>query len=310
MKNFLLLSLLILMKVTIMAQPAPYYDSKIMAEKEDSLRQLGELMVDGSFLGERMYADSLFTRLLVRALKTNGSFYYPFDSLYTISRLYAPDSSFRIITWQVEINPNRFRQRGTIQMQTPDGSLKMFPLIDKSDVILNYEDTITDHTAWIGAVYYNIILKELRGKKYYTLLGYDENDISSNKKLIEILDLSGEKPVFGRFIFSGRKCARYVMEYKKSAGPRMNYDPELDMILMEHLISESGEAHKKYTLVGDGDYEAFKWDQNQWLYIPKLFDYVTPENQEPVPVPMTENKLQLEEENTEQKQTEKKKIKN
>lgn len=281
-----------------LAQAPSPPDNKTLRGKEDSLRALSEQVIDGSFLAERIYADSLFTRVLVRALKEEGSFFFPFDSLYTVSRLYSPDSSFRIITWQVQIHPNRYRQRGAIQMHTKDGSLKLFPLIDKSDVIISYEDTITDHTAWPGAVYYNIIRKEVKGKPVYTLLGYDENDMSSNKKLIEILDLSGEKPVFGRFMFSGRKCARYIIEYKKAAGPRMNYDSELDMIIFEHLISESGEPLNKYTLVGDGDYEAFRWnpDFGQWLYVPKLFEYVTPENKEPVPMPMLENKLDFDEE--------------
>jgi alginate O-acetyltransferase complex protein AlgI len=44
-------------------------------------------------------ADSLFTKGLVQALKMPNSFNYPFDSLITISRIYAPDSSFRIFSY-------------------------------------------------------------------------------------------------------------------------------------------------------------------------------------------------------------------
>src|SRR5690606_40572592 len=55
-----------------------------------------------------------------------------FDSLITISKLSPKDSSFKIFTWQLVINDNLVRQHGAIQMKTNDGSLKLFPLIDKS----------------------------------------------------------------------------------------------------------------------------------------------------------------------------------
>ena len=80
------------------------------------------------------------------------------------------------------------------------------------------------------------------------------------------------------------------MEFKKQAGPRLNYDRELDMIVMEHLVSESGQPAKKYTLVGDGDYEGFRWMDGKWIYVNKLFDQVTPEGQVPVPTPVEKEK--------------------
>ena len=75
------------------------------------------------------------------------------------------------------INDNVVRQHGAIQMRTADGSLKLFPLIDKSDIILNMSDTIGNNFGWIGAVYYKIIQTMAGGKNYYTLLGYDENNM-------------------------------------------------------------------------------------------------------------------------------------
>jgi len=34
------------------------------------------------------------------------------------------------------------------------------------------------------------------------------------------------------------------MEYKKSAGARLTYDDNMDMIILEHLESETGEPQK------------------------------------------------------------------
>ena len=262
-------------------------------KKEDSLKSFALQIIQGRTAAERFAADSQFTKMFVRALKIKNSFYYPFDSLITISKLVPEDSSFKIFTWQMVINENLTRQHGAIQMRTEDGSLKLFPLIDKSDVTINEEDTIGNNFGWMGAVYYKIIEKHAFGKNYYTLLGYIENTISSNKKVIEILTFNDGQPVFGGSCFSfqdnsviKKYRARYIMEYKKNASPRLTYDPDQDMIIYEHLISESGEPQKKYTYIPDGDYEGLTWRDGKWVHIQKVFTQKTPEGQEPLPQPV------------------------
>jgi hypothetical protein len=39
-------------------------------------------------------------------------------------------------------------------------------------------------------------------------------------------------------------------------------------------------------LVGDGDYEGFKWQSGKWVHVEKLFNVVTPDGQAPVPSPI------------------------
>jgi hypothetical protein len=261
-----------------------------LAQKEDSLKVHALKIIRGINASDRFKADSIFTKAFVRALKIPYSFNHRFDSLITISKLYAPDSSFRIFTWQMVINENVIRQHGAIQMKTSDGSLKLFPLIDKSDVTKNMADTIGNNFGWMGAVYYKIIATKHASHTYYTLLGYDENNIRSNKKIIEVLDFADGKPVFGNRVFNmagntdiPKTIARYVMEYKREAGPRLTFDPELNMIIMEHLHSPSNEPNKKWTLIPDGDYEGFKWNNGQWNYVSKVFNLITPENEPPTP---------------------------
>ncbi|MEO8110965.1 MAG: hypothetical protein ABI594_13065, partial [Ginsengibacter sp.] len=186
----------------VFAQHISSTDKKELQKKEDSLKTLSLEIVQGRTAAERFNADSQFTKLFVRALKINNSFYYPFDSLATISKLTPPDSTFKIYTWQMVVNEYVTRQHGAIQMRTQDGSLKLFPLIDKSAVTVNKEDTIGNNFAWMGAVYYKLIEKKAFGKIYYTLLGYDENNINSNKKVIEILTFRDGEPIFGGGNFS------------------------------------------------------------------------------------------------------------
>ncbi|MBS1741562.1 MAG: hypothetical protein JST81_00890 [Bacteroidetes bacterium] len=297
MKKILPVFLLLIMHLSSFTQQITAVDYKKLQKGEDTLKVHAWKIITGMNSIDRLKADSIFTRGFVKNLKTANSFYYPFDSLETISKLYAPDSSFRIYTWQLVVNDRVYRQHGAIQIRTKDGSLKLIPLIDKSDVTQNLADTIGNNNGWIGAVYYKIVLTQFNGQKFYTLMGFDGNSISSDRKIIEVLHFENEEPIFGGPFFSipsdGLKPhnpARYIIEFKKDAVPRLTYDNELQMIIVEHLVSESNQPAKKYTLVGDGDYDGFKWVNNKWVHVDRVFSgTVTPEGQPPIPVPLDKN---------------------
>lgn len=301
-KKSLLIIFVILSGNFCFSQKIAPADKKIIQKKEDSLKVFGEQILHGRNAQERFVADSQFTRTFVRALRVKNSFYYPFDSLVTIARVSPADSSFKIFTWQLNINQDVTRQHGAIQMRTADGSLKLFPLIDKTDIIKDQQDTITSNTAWIGALYYKIIEEKAFGKTFYTLLGFDDNNVNSDRKIIEVLTFENGQPVFGGSFFNfpsssahPKAMARYIMEYRKNAGPKLSLDPEMNMIILEHLVSETGEVQKKYTYVPDGDYEGLKWKDGKWVYIEKVFNQVTPEGQEPVPHPILDQKGNIDE---------------
>jgi hypothetical protein len=252
-----------------------------LEKQQDSLMHFAFDIVNAPEANQRFRADSVFIRMFVRSLKIQNSFYYPFDSLQTISKLYAPDSSFRIFTWQIKKDVYVFIQRGAIQMRTADGSLKLIPLHDVSMFTKKPEDSVRGANNWIGAIYYKIIEKNSNGKKIYTLLGFDDFTINSNKKWMDVLTFNEEgQPVFGGPYFSFKNDSakvskkpvyRFYLEYKKEATTTFNYDSSLNMIIYDHLISETEEPNRKETFVPDGDYEGFTWANGQWLHVPKVF---------------------------------------
>lgn len=281
------------LSTALFAQYPTAADIKMLKQKEDSLKLMAGKIIGGQSPSIRFTNDSMFTRHFVKALTTPYSFSYPFDSLVTISKLYAPDSSFRIFTWQLVMSDNLTRQHGAIQMRTSDGTLKLFPLIDKSDVTQNLLDTAANNKGWIGAVYYRIIQTKSSNQNYYTLLGYDENNMRSNRKIIEVLSFQNDEPYFGGRFFSFEEdsvfkssTSRYIMEYKKTAGARLTYDDDMQLIVLEHLVSETDEPQKKWTYIPDGDYEAFKWKNGKWIHREKIFHQVTELGKEPVPIPV------------------------
>jgi len=273
-------------------------DRKKLQEKEDSLQQLAKNIILDSLTARRMRSDSLFTKTLIRALQTRNSFYYPFDSVQGVSKLYAPDSAFRIFTWNLQLGDYWSLQRGAIQVRTNDGSLKLIGLHDVSAFTSNADDSIRTKNNWIGAVYYDIIKNSYNGKNYYTLIGFDNNSELSNKKWIEVLTFDARsEPVFGGQYFTFEKDSvkrapqfRYSLEYKKEARAILKYDDDNKMIIVDHLISETDEPDNKWTYVPDGDYEAFKWQNGKWVHIDKLYNYKLEEGQAPVGDPLLDIK--------------------
>lgn len=273
-----LCAILFFASAPVRAQKLGAAAKKDLTQREDSLKEVSRKMVFSQEAPERFRSDSQFVRMLIRALKVPYSFYYHFDSL-NVSKVYAPDSSFRIFTWQLKKDEYVVLQKGAIQMNTKDGALKLFPLFDNSMFTAKLLDSVRNRNNWIGAIYYKVILKEHNGKKYYTLIGFDDFGVNSNKKWMEVLHFDGTgEPIFGGPFISFKEDsvkrptqARFSIEYKKEAKTFFNYDPELDLIIVDHLVSESDEPEKKFTYVPDGDYEAFKWKDGQWVHIDKLF---------------------------------------
>jgi hypothetical protein len=293
--RYAFLCLLIFSTISLSAQSISRDNYKQIQKAEANIKEYGKAMITDNEWIDRFRADSFFTRGFVQALKIQNSFYYPFDSLQTISKLYAPDSSFRIFTWQVVRDFEYNRQRGAIQMRTNDGSLKLIPLFDYSDFTKAPNDSLRDNQHWIGAIYYNIILNTFNNKKIYTLLGYDDNNARSNKKWIEILTFNTEgKPQFGGKYFQykvdsikpAQPAYRFNLEYKKEAKARLNYDEDAQMIIFDHLTSESNEIQNKYTLIPDGTYEAFKWLNGKWQHIAKLDNQVLGNGNAPLEKPL------------------------
>jgi len=288
--------------VSLHAQRKQPATVQLLTQLEENMRNYADDVVNASEMVDRFRADSFFTRALVQALKVPYSFSYPFDSLKTISRLYAPDSSFRIITWQIMKDFSYYRQKGAIQMRTKDGSLKLIPLYDYSAFTDNPVDSVRNNEHWIGAVYYNIIQTTFNNKNYYTLIGYDANDARTTKKWIEVLTFDeNNKPQFGGRYFNYANDAikpkqpayRFYIEFKKEANAKMNYDKEIGMITFAHLVSEVGDVTEKHTLIPVGSFEGFKWVNGKWVNIPLIKEVDPRPNINPQQEPGPNNKFLL-----------------
>ena len=238
-----------------------------------------------------------FIPKLMAALKVDNSFYYPFDSLAEVSRIYPPDSSFRILTWQMHYPKGRFRYYGIIQMKS--AKMKVYPLKDLRDTLPFHTQQVLGADNWYGQLYYKIVEKTVNKKTYYTLFGFEAADFISRRKLIDILtfDEAG-KPKFGAPLFQFKydsthvkmidTMSRFFLEYKWNASPTLNYNYDKDMIVFDHLSPPNPHAAGAYfTYVQDGTYEGFRWQGNHWQWQEQAFHFSIDENDNPpIPAPL------------------------
>ncbi|MGN6569523.1 MAG: hypothetical protein ACTHJ0_16305 [Flavipsychrobacter sp.] len=244
---------------------------------EDSLITTADSMYTAYIPDTRPAYCERFVRQLIKALKVPDSYKYPFDSLgKKINIMYPDDNSFRIFNWNINPTPVTSRYYGAIQM--PTEQLKLYPMIDYSEEIGRYaEDSALSRTKWYGALYYRIITHEVDGKKIYTLFGLNASSPISNKKVMDPLVMTDNGPVFGAQIFNinsqtspGTPIYRFIIEYKKEVQASMNWDDDMKVVYFDKLVSQVNDPNRKYTYVPSGQYDGFKWQDDQWKYVADL----------------------------------------
>ncbi|MFN8309605.1 MAG: hypothetical protein U0T73_06550 [Chitinophagales bacterium] len=266
---------------------------------EDSLTQLANIiMLDTVDLNNRKLACYQFIPKLIRALKFDNSFYYPFDSLYNVSRIYPPDSSFRLLTWQLHYPKGHFRYYGILQMKSQ--KMKIFPLKDLRDTLPFHTQQVLTNENWYGQIYYRIIEKTVNKKTIYTLFGFEAADFISKRKIVDVLTFDEKgSPHFGAPLFQFNytdssllkmkdTLSRFFIEYKWSAMPTLNYDDALNLIVYDHLAPPDKRAKGAYfTYVQDGTYEGFKWTGDHWQWVEKVFTFsIDEDDNPPIPAPL------------------------
>jgi len=251
---------------------------------EDTLGVLGYAIVNDSIEAERFAACRVFITTLVRALKIENSFKYPFEQLRSVSILTPPDSSFRLFTWQLFVNDSTYRYYGTIQMN--ERNLKLYPLIDRSfelDYFPAQEQLPADR--WYGALYYNLRQFDTRQGRKYLLFGYDAFEFFEKRKLLDVLSFDKEGvPSFGAPVFEQEDAlpkSRVYVQYSADAIVKMNWDEQYKMVLFDHLIPLASPYGRGTTSVPDGSYDGYKFEKGRWKYVDKVFD----DKQKDVPFP-------------------------
>ncbi len=254
-------------------------DTLFFRQAEDSLRTLSGRIVEPMDDAGRTANHQAFKDYFLQVLQEDRSFDYPFDSLQTISVLYAPDRSFRLITWYVPFVDQQFTFFGLIQRG--QGGVLNQPLYLLEDRTADYPDGSLgegDPENWYGSFYYELIHYRWGGDDYYTLLGWKANNPYTRKRVIEPLHMHRGDPVFGREMFDksfGGVC-RLVFEYAARASMSLIYEQRREvffdnrkqpMIIFDRLepLEERYQGQYAYYVPEVNILDGLYFDQGRWL---------------------------------------------
>lgn len=287
MKKLLVFGLLILATNYSIAQST--IDRTMSLEGyETELAELGKDILSRKPTKEREESNAEFRDLLKEALENPDSYEYPFDSIKTASFLMAPDESFRIITWLFPKGNGGHYYYGFIQQyDKKTKSTIVRELIDESDSIKAPLYTPVGPAKWYGALYYKIVQEKHKGIKYYTLLGWDGNNISTTKKIIDVLTFEEGFVTFGAPIFDVNRKEQYrpqriqhrvIFEYSSQVSMKLNYFENDDWIVFDHIVPSDASYEGKYEYYGpDFSFDAFEFKKGKWVLVENVeYDYNLP----------------------------------
>lgn len=150
----------------------------------------------------------------------------------------------------------------------------VYRLVDRSGEIENPESSVLDPSHWWGALYYDIIQIRSKGRKLYTLIGFDPNDRYSNKKILDILSSGRDlDPSFGEplFVTDEGIWYRLIFEFSPDIVMRLRYEPDLKMIILDHLSPIQPVLEGNYRFYApDGSYDGFRFRKGIWQYLPDI----------------------------------------
>lgn len=195
---------------------------------EDSLVRLRENVMSAPREVERYSLNEDFMNLLDYVLNQKNAFKYNWDSAKNFSVLSSPDKLFKIYTWFVPKDDYSVENFGFIHVYN-EGRKKyiLYPLVDKRGVIDYPKTNIGNHNKWYGAVYYKLVTLKSKVRTYYTLLGWNGNDMFTNQKVIEVLYFKHDgTPVFGANVFKKypEKSYRVIFDYAKNSVFSLKYE--------------------------------------------------------------------------------------
>jgi hypothetical protein len=262
MKRFLLLILSFVLAQCLQAQ------SIISDSLVGEIAYHADIMVNAAQAQHRIRAHETLLKEMDSFLARPGSFGISLDSIPAIAVVHS--DSFRIVTWQLQLSEDEFQYGGFIQW--PDHVIK---LNDNRSWLNGAVYSTYSPSAWYGCIYYKIIPFEKSGKRYYVLFGFNAENRKINTKVADILDLTNSEPRFGMPVFVGKDKdqSRLILSYADASSVQIDYDPELNAIVHDHLeslqgIGPSGES----LMVSDGSTEGWFLKDGKWVYLEKVYD--------------------------------------
>ncbi|MBR4230384.1 MAG: hypothetical protein IKR83_06700 [Bacteroidales bacterium] len=236
-RKIILLALLTTLTFSIQAQ-----NKERMQAHQARLKALIERVASAPTDNERYLASEEAVGVLAAALAEEESERWQWQLPNYASVLTSPDKLFRIFTWAVVRDDGEFECFGAVQFYNDKEEEYQYQLLhDKSEEIMNREESLLTADRWFGAVYQEIIQTQMGDRTLYTLLGWNGVDNLTERKIIEPVILRGGVPQFGAAAFRReRNIRRIVLEYTNDAMVNLSYEMQTIQDVQHERVKVKG----------------------------------------------------------------------
>ena len=206
----------------------------VKAEKEIK-GMFDRLLTNDTHSQERVEMNDSILNKMRDALRLQGSFFYPFESLKNIGRIYSDDYNLRVYTWAIELEDYNYKFYGLVQNLEND---RVYVLEQNSPVYIPRENQQILPRRWYGALYYKIINIVKGDEPQYVVLGWSQPNPNMKMKVIDVLNFSNDRLMLGgddTFKSYRGKVARVVFTYCADLGMTLNYDEKPKRLIFDHV---------------------------------------------------------------------------
>lgn len=211
-------------------------------------------------------------RFIIDSYVTSDTvFKHRFNNLRYLGQIISPDSSIKIITWNLILRSSQnmyfcyfirkpeFGEKNKIYRLT--ASYKEDPI--RTDTTINEKD-------WYGALYYDIRPYLTDGKRCWILLGIDYGNPEISRKIIDVLNITPDDSIlFGRkwFESEGKLKYRDVFEYASNGTMSLRFKSD-SSVVFDHLVPFSASQKNDRKFYGpDYSYDAYNFMKGLWRMI-------------------------------------------
>ncbi len=246
-------------------QDLPVYEQKISILFDSLIKSGGDKV--------KMEVSQKIVSLFDHILLVDSSFYYPFDSLQNMGKIYSSDQLIRVYSWNIPLKNGMHKYVGYVQYLNKNSDGVHLVFLDNPSGVPPENDRDYDSANWYGALYYKILANECEGKVSYTLLGFRFNNFQTNTKIIEVMKVMEDEVHFGAPVFHLGKVIknRVIFEYSARVAMMLRYDDELKMIVFDHLSPTEPQYEGEYQFYGpDFSYDGLKFSPCYWNLVEDL----------------------------------------
>ena len=217
-------------------------DKVRMAAHQQRLTQLFERVATAPTDNERYLSSEEAVDALRDALDESGSERWRWTLPHSVSVLTSPDGRLRLFTWAVVRDNGEFECFGAVQYYSERSEAYEYEVLhDKSEDILNREESLLSADNWLGAIYQDIIQTTANDRTYYTLLGWNGVDNLTDLRVIEPVIMRAGVPQFGAPVFRNeRNLRRVVLEYRGDAAVQMAYEEQTVQSVTRERVKVKG----------------------------------------------------------------------